>query len=38
MSEFEVQHLGAIMEPEIANAIEVEAVLNPDAARPPFDP
>ena len=33
MSEFEVQRLGLIMEPEAGNTHEVEGVLNPAAVR-----
>ena len=33
MSEFKVQRLGLIMEPEVGNPLEVEGVLNPAAVR-----
>ena len=33
MSEFKVQRLGLIMEPEAGNPLEVEGVLNPAAVR-----
>ena len=35
MSGFQLQRLGQIMEPEPGNALEVEGVLNPAAARGP---
>jgi len=35
MSEFKVQRLGVIMEPETGNELEIEGVLNPAAVRGP---